>query len=246
VSSTTVSGGDPRRRGRSPFGATLRGRARELLVACLLGTLATYALLAALGAPALEAAIPHGALRGDGPTPAVIVGSPTTSHLLRAECALLGGVALSLAAAVGYAGHDDDRVDLSRCVGPLVVAAGLFVAGAVVGRLLVVPASVDLLLSGFGSGSGRRTVADARWLAELGLFVPASVGVGAALPALVVGAVRGRLLPRYTGSRARGLAALALLAFASVYSPPDLPTFALVAAPPFAGFAAGIAWLELR
>jgi hypothetical protein len=39
--------------------------------------------------------------------------------------------------------------------------------------------------------------------------------------------------------------AVALLSIASVYSPPDLPTFALVALPPFAGLGLGLAWLTV-
>ncbi|MFC6725933.1 twin-arginine translocase subunit TatC, partial [Halobium palmae] len=141
---------------------------------------------------------------------------------------------------------DDRRVSLRRGRTAFAFGGAGLLVGSVLGRLVVLPVYLSLLRDHVAASPTDATpvAVSLRWLAELGLFVPVGVGLGVALPFLLVGAVRSGLAPRYTSDRTRGFVALTLVTFAAVYSPPDLPSFALLAVPSFVGFAVGIAWLE--
>ncbi|MFC4357539.1 twin-arginine translocase subunit TatC [Halobium salinum] len=236
-----------RRARYTPLGATVRDRFGVLLGVWLLTTVVTLLVLVGSGVDLLATAAPLSSSASD----VTVVGTdPTDALLFGAEVASLVGGTLALVVATGLAARDDDRVELAAGRSQFLLAAATFVAGVSVGRTFVSTLLRDIhLLDTVGaatvleSGTSGAVVA-LRALAELGLFVPVAVGVGAALPCFLVGAVRAGLAPRYTSDRMRGFVALALVTFAAVYSPPDLPSLALVAVPPFAGFAVGLAWLE--
>jgi Sec-independent protein secretion pathway component TatC len=116
---------------------------------------------------------------------------------------------------------------------PPALLVGAFAGGR---AALPLAATLGVLPGGAGVPTG--------WLGEFVLGLAASTAVGLALPPGLLAAARARLVPRHTSTGQRGLAALAILAFAAVYSPTDLPSFALVALPPFVGLAAGLALLE--
>jgi Sec-independent protein secretion pathway component TatC len=124
----------------------------------------------------------------------------------------------------------------------VLVAPGGFLAG-VVATHSVLPAL--LALRAAGGGTSLAATVGPTGVVELALFLPIAVGVGAAFPVSLVGAVRTGAIPRYTSTRQRGVVALAFVTVAATHSPPDLTTFGLVALPLFVGFGTGLAWLEL-
>jgi Sec-independent protein secretion pathway component TatC len=163
---------------------------------------------------------------------------PRATGRLPTAASLVGLVAA--AAALPALARRDPSVRLERARVHLVAVPAAFLVGAVVGARAVVPLAAALDVAPPGPGVGVAA------LGEFALGLVAASGAALALPSAVLGAFRAGLVPRYTSTGGRGLAALAVLAFASLYSPADLPSFALVALPPFGGLAAGLALLEFR
>jgi hypothetical protein len=216
-----------------PLGTALRRRPRRLVAAFLLGVLLTTGCVA-LVATRVNLAVWLGSVGGTDPT-----GSLSTPRLAL-EAGLLGGLTAT-ALVVTARLVRDRRVRPARAVGPLAVAGGGFVFGALV-AVAVLPALLTLRTGATGVPLG--STVDPTGVAELVCFFPLSVGVGTALPGFLVAAVRAGALSRYLSTRQRGFVALVVVTLAATHSPADLPTFALLAAPPLGGFGLGVAWLE--
>jgi Sec-independent protein secretion pathway component TatC len=195
-----------RRARYTPLGATLRERFALLFVVCILGTAVAYAALARLQVDLLAAA----PVVGSG-VPLVTPG-PLDLVLLRVETALLLGLTATLVAVVVLCARDDDRVSLAEGWRQFALAAVVFVGGAALGRLFLVPHLVGFFVldgvgalpgvsvgaGGAGSAAAAAAAVSTTGLAELGLFLPVAVGLGASLPVLTVGAVEAGLAPRYS------------------------------------------------
>lgn len=222
------------RRG-SPLGDALRRRRRSLLLAFVLTTLLASAVVHRVDLVALSSTATLAGRVGD-----VELNALSTLRLAL-EAGLLCGLASTALVAIGVLARDR-RVRLSRGVPHLLLAGVGFLGGAAVARL-VLP-----LVFAFESPAGQSLAAAVApaGVVELALFFPVAVGVGVALPALLIAAVRAGTVPRYTSTRQRGYAALAFVTLAATHSPADLTTFGLFALPPFVGFGIGLAWLELR
>jgi Sec-independent protein secretion pathway component TatC len=223
------------RRG-SPLGDALRRRRRSLALVFAVTTLLASAVVHRFDLVALSA---QATVTGD-----VVSGArlDTFSTLrLALEAGLLCGLASTALVTTALLTRDR-RVRLSRGVPQLLLGVVGFLGGASVARLAL---PFVLAFDGPAGGTIAATV-DPVGVVELALFFPVAVGVGVALPALLVAAVRAGAVPRYTSTRQRGYATLAFVTLAATHSPADLTTFGLFALPPFAGFGVGLAWLELR
>jgi hypothetical protein len=220
----------------SPLGTVLRRRTRHLLAVWIVGTaLVTVTLqghgldVHALARPALPDAT------------VLLVRRPLDDLRLRLQLAGLAGV-VAVGVETARLVARDDRVRSRRAALPLAGALAGFVGGVLVGRA----AGVRLALAAPDLASAPPV--DPYWLAEVGLFVPVAVALGGALPGLLLAAARSGAVDRsriVLPDTGRSLLAVALLAFASVYSPTDAATFVVAALPPFAGLGAGIAWTGL-
>ncbi|AUV82646.1 preprotein translocase subunit TatC [Salinigranum rubrum] len=231
--SDVVPARPPLGRRRSPLGTALRSRPRRLVAVFVLGLLLTTGCVA-LVAATVDLSPWLGSVSEADPT-----GSLSTLRLAL-EAGLLGGLAAT-ALAVTARLVRDRRVRPARAVGPLAAAGCGFVSGVLV-AVAVLPALLTLRTGATGVPLG--SAVDPTGVAELVCFFPLGVGVGTALPGLLVAAVRAGAVPRYTSTRQRGFVALAVVTLAATHSPADLPTFALLAAPPLGGFGLGVAWLE--
>lgn len=213
-----------------PLWASARRHLRALLAVFLLVSAVVTALAAAFD---LTAVVPSSVL------PVGLSPRPQSEFRLAVEVGTLAGAFAAAVVLVGAVGRDA-RVSLSRGRRQAAVAPVAFAVAAVCGRV-----ALPHVVGAVASASGR-PVLDAYWAAEVWLFFPVALGAAAATPFLLAAAVRAGVVGRYTSTRQRGYAALAFVAFAACYSPPDGATFVLFAAPPFAGLAAGVAWLEFR
>lgn len=217
-----------------PLGTALRRR-RPVVAAFVTGTvISALAALAVLDTVDLAAWI---AATGG----VEHVGTLSTLRLT-IEVGVLGGLAASAFVVVCLLTRDD-RVRPGPAVVPLSIAVGGFVVGALL-AVGVLPALFGLRTA--ATGVPLASAVDPTGVAELVCFFPVSVGIGVALPAMLVAGVRAGAVSRYVSTRQRGLVALLVVTLAATHSPADLPTFALVAAPPLAGFGVGLAWLEFR
>lgn len=226
-----------------PLAAAARLYFRSLLAVFLLvsavaaAVAGTVDLAAAVPASVSPSAVPNSAASGsDGLT----LLSRTNLRLVLEVGALSGAVATGLVLVASVA--RDPRVSLSHGRRHAAFAALAFVAAAACGRFSL-PAVVDAV-GPFAAASG--PALDASWFAEVWLFFPVALGFAAAAPFLLVGVVRAGVVGRFISTRQRGYVALAVVTYAACFSPPDGVTFAAFAAPPLAGFAAGLAWLEFR
>jgi hypothetical protein len=224
------------RRDRSPVGTAARGHVPALaLVFLAVGGVASAGTLSTdIGAVAVSMA---------GETTPGVGLRPRLQLRLALEVGALAGFGAAGVATLGFTASDD-RVDLRRGAPVAALGALAGVVAAAVGWVVLTPALVDAFASG-ATSAGVAPSTDAAWLAEVGLFVPVALALGAALPSFVVAAARSGLVSARLGGRQRGYAVLAVAVFASLFSPPDPATFALVAAPPLGGFGLGVAWLEL-
>jgi Sec-independent protein secretion pathway component TatC len=219
-----------RRERGSPLGTALHRNSRGLLAVFALTTAVATAVVAST--VDFVAAVPY---------TAVATLDPLTSARLAVEVGLVVGLAsTTVATACVVASHP--RVRVGRAVPLVLVAPVGFVTGVAAGHA-VLPALFALRPA--GSVTSLAAVVGPAGVVELALFFPVAVGVGAALPAVSVAAVRAGAVPRYTSTRQRGVVALAFVTVAATHSPPDLTTFGLVALPLFVGFGTGLAWLEL-
>ncbi|WP_318568969.1 twin-arginine translocase subunit TatC [Salinigranum marinum] len=217
----------------SPLGDALSGYSRPLLAVFVVATVATTGVVL-------------GTVDTTAPPPALPVDVAVTGSLaalrIAAGVGLLGGAGSTALATAGLLVRDP-RVRPARGLPSLAVAAVAFVTGTAAAHLAV--PHVLALSTASTRGTLAATV-DPVGLVELALFFPVVVGVGCALPAALVGGVAAGAVPRHTSTRQRGYAALAVVTAAAVLSPTDVATFGLFAVPPFVGFGAGVAWLELR
>jgi hypothetical protein len=212
-----------------PVAAAVRRRLRSLLAVFLLVSAVGTAAAAAFD---ITAVVPSSAL------PLGFSSRPLSEFRLAVEVGTLSGLLAVGAALVGFLGRDR-RVSLSRGRRHAAVAAVAFGAGTVGGAALL-PTAVAT------AGSVAAGSVGPYWVAEVCLFFPVAVGFAAAAPFLLAAAVRASVVGRFTSTRERGYVALAFVAFAACFSPADGATFVLYAAPLFAGFAGGVAWLEFR
>ena len=221
--------------GGTPLSHTAWRRRRRISAVALAASLLAFAALRATNT--LPHRVAGALLPGAAELGALLVQVSLTDLVVQLEVAALIGAVAAGASLLFLADRDVPGVRARRGVPALSLAAATFVGGAAAThQLLVMPL--------FASPTPRTTVVDPYWLGELALFFPVAVGLGAALPSLIVGLVRARTIPRYTSDRQRGVAALCVFAFAAIYSPPDLMTFAVFAAPPLVGLAVGLAWCE--
>ncbi|SEL49491.1 twin-arginine translocase subunit TatC [Haloferax larsenii] len=218
---------DPRGRGLSPLAATLRCRAPDVAVSSLVASAVVFALVSGPGYLSPTAELGREVL------------GASSDLLVRGELAALVGVFTGGAHLVSLTGRDSS-VSLRTAVPHLVAAAALFVAGVGL-AWLTTPTLVDIL-----AGADRLALSDRQAVLELELFFPVAVGLGAAIPPLLVGLVRANALWSRLGGRTSGVALLFIVAFAAFFSPPDPTTFALYAAPPLAGVAVAVAWVDFR
>ena len=236
-SHTTRSRG-PRRRGASPTVATLRVRARELLALFLVGTAAAFVGLRAAGVDTARVA-----LATHAPDATVLLReAPLTYGFVELEAAAAAGLLCGVAAATWYAARDHPRVALRAGRGVFLTAGVAGLVGAVFGHVVGVDAVRGLVASGLvvvDSAGGKY------WLTELAVTLPLVCGMAFALPFVLAGAARARLVPRQWTDRQWGAAAVAALSFAAVYSPPDSLTFVVAASLLLAGLCLGFAALEL-
>lgn len=220
---------------RTTLGAVVHAHGQRLVAVFALTTIAVTAGFVTTGFE-LQALLPA----AFGPVAVSPLAEQVEYNRLAVEMALLVGV---VAAALFVIPHlrRNDSVRFRRARVPFGVAVAGFVAGAAVGRTVVLPAvfesfadlvfDVDVAVGPY-------------WVTELGLFFPVALGVAVALPALMVGAVRAGLLPRLTTARHRTFAAIPLLVFSATHAPPTPNAFALYAAPLLSGLGVGVAWLE--
>lgn len=214
---------------RSPLGRTLRRHRRRLLAGFVATSLlATGAAVVVLDTATLPPSVG-----------AVGLGTVAVFRLAVEVGLLVGGCSIALLVAGLLVG--DPAVRLRRafphsCLVPVCALFGVVLAHA------VLPALLALHTPATGGVLG--DTLDPVGVVELVLFFPAATGIGAALPPLSVAAVRARAIPARPTTRQRGLVALSFVVFAATHSPTDLPTFALVAAPLFAGFGISLVWLE--
>jgi hypothetical protein len=220
-------------RRHSPLGIALRHRPRLLVAVFVVGFLLTTGA-STLVAASVDLSAWVGSAGGVDPT------GPLSMPRLALEAGLLGGLAAATFA-VAVRLVRDRRVRPARAVAPLAVAVSGFVSGVLVGTA-VLPALLTLRTG--ATGVPLASAVDPTGVAELVLVLPLSVGVGVALPAALAAVVRAGATSRYVSARQRGFVALAVATLAATHSPADLPTFALVATPPLAGFGVGLAWLE--
>jgi hypothetical protein len=223
----------PLGRRHSPLGTALRHRPRLLAAVFVVGFLLATGT-ATLVAASVDLSAWVGAASGVDPS------GPLSTPRLALEAGLLGGLAATALVVAVRLVHDR-RVRPARAVAPLAVAAGGFAAGVLVGTAAL-PALFTLQTG--ATGVPLASAVDPTGVAELVLVFPLSAGVGVALPAALVAAVRAGATSRYVSARQRGFVALAVVTLAATHSPADLPTFALVAAPSLTGFGVGLAWLE--
>ncbi|WP_380678029.1 hypothetical protein [Salinigranum sp. GCM10025319] len=220
------------RRG-SPLGDSLRRRRRSLALVFVLTTLLASILVARVDLVALSATATSagGVDAGSGALPTL---------RLALEAGLLCGLASTALVVVGVLARNP-RVRLFRGLPHLSLAVVGCLGGAVLARL-----SLPFVLALDGPAGGTLATAVAPvGVVELALFFPVAVGVGVALPALLVAAVRAGAVPRYTSTRQRGYPVLVFVTLAATHSPADITTFGLFALPLFVGFGVGLAWLEL-
>jgi hypothetical protein len=215
--------------GDGPVAAAARRYFRSLLAVFLL---VSAVVTAAASSVDLTAVVPASAVSvGFSPR-------PLSAFRLAVEVGTLSGLLAAGVALVRFLGRDR-RVSLSRGRRHAAVAAVAFAAGTVGGAALL-PTAVAT------AGSVAAGSVGPYWVAEVCLFFPVAVGFAAAAPFLLAAAVRASVVGRFTSTRERGYVALAFVAFAACFSPADGATFVLYAAPLFAGFAGGVAWLEFR
>lgn len=228
---------DPGRRGASPLAATLRTRAPELLVVALVGTALALAVLRVAGidpaSAALAAHAPGATLR-----PA---GAPLTYRFVELETAGTAGLAGAAAAAALYAARDHPSAALREGRVAFAAAGVAALSGAALGHAVGVGAIRTLVADGLVAVDG---AGGAYWLTELAVTLPVVWAAAFALPFVLAGAGRAGLVPRRWTGRGRGIAAVAALCFAAVYSPPDSLTFVAAAGLLLAGLCAGVAALE--
>ncbi|RDI72600.1 twin-arginine translocase subunit TatC [Halopelagius longus] len=220
---------------RTTLGAVVHARAQRLVAVFALTTIAVTAVFVLTGFD-LQTLLPA----AFGPVEVSPLAQQVEYNRLAVEIAILVGV---VAAALFVAPHlvRHEAVEFSRARRPLAVAAVGFVAGTAAGRTLVLPAMFELFADSLVDIDA---AVGPYWVTELGLFFPVTLGVAAAFPALLVGAVRAGLLPRLTTARHRTFAAVPFLVFSATHAPPTPTTFVLYAAPLFAGLGVGVAWLE--
>lgn len=175
-----------------------------------------------------------------GPVAVGPVTDQVAYNRLAVEIALLTAlVTSSLYAAPILARHD--RVEFRRARTSFAVAAACLVVGVLVGRLVVLPLSFELFAEHLVDVDA---AVGPYWLTELALFFPVGLGVAFAFPALLVGAVRAGLLPRFTTARHRTCAVIPFVLFSATHAPPTANTFVLYAAPLLVGLGVGVAYLE--
>jgi len=224
-------------RRRSPLAATLRRRPRELLAVTLAGTL--------LGVVSLRVAgvgVAATAFAAHAPTDALLLHErPLRRLALELEVAGAVGLFVGALATLSYAARDHPNVRLRDGRGAFLLAAVAAVVGAAVGHAVGVGLVSDLVASGYVHADG---VGGRYWLAELAVTLPVVGGVACGTPAAVAGAARASLVSRRWRSRDRGLAVLAAISFASVYSPPDSVTFVVAGGLLLAGLSLGLALVE--
>ncbi|WP_396611897.1 twin-arginine translocase subunit TatC [Haloferax sp. S1W] len=217
---------DPRIRGLSPLGATLRCQALRVVASALVASVVVFALATD---PAFLS--PTTGLRLD------VLSATSSDLLVRVELAALVGVLAGGVHLVSLTARDP-RVSL-RAAAPHLAASGVLFFAGVGLAWLITPSLVDML-----AGADRIALSARQAVLELELFFPVAVGLGAAIPPLLVGLVRANALWSRLGGRTSGPALLFVVWFAAFFSPPDPTTFALYAAPPLAGVAVAVAWVD--
>lgn len=224
-------------RRRSPLADTLRRRPRELLAAALAGTLLGVVSLRVAGVDVAATAV-----AAHASTDLLLpYERPLRRLVLELEVAGAVGLLAAAAATVSYAARDHPDVSLRDGRGAFLLAAVAAVVGAGVGHAVGVALVSDLVTSGYVRTEG---VGGRYWLAELAVTLPVVAGVACGTPAAVAGAARARLVSRRWRSRDRGLAVLAAISLASVYSPPDSVTFVVAGGLLLAGLSLGIGLVE--
>jgi Sec-independent protein secretion pathway component TatC len=224
-------------RRRSPLAATLRRRPRELLAAALVGTLLGVVSLRVAGVDVVAAGVAAHA------SPGLIRPYERPLRRLVVELEVAGAVGLVAAAVATLACAARDHPDVSLRDGRS--AFLLAAVAAVVGAGVAHAVGVDLVSGLVASGHVRTEgVGGGYWVAELAVTLPVVAGVACGTPAAVAGAARARLVSRRWRSRDRGLAVLAAISFASVYSPPDSVTFVVAGGLLLAGLSLGMALVE--
>lgn len=220
---------------RTTLGAVVHAHGQRLVAVFALTTIAVTAVFVTTGFD-LQTLLPA----SFGPVAVSPLGKQVEYNRLVVEIGLLAGVAAAILFVVLHL-HRDDGVRFRRARIPFAVAVVGFVAGAAVGRTVVLPATFELFADHLFDVDA---AVGPYWVTELGLFFPVALGVAVAFPALAVGAVRAGLLPRLTTARHRTSAAIPLVVFSATHAPPTPTAFALYAAPLLAGLGAGVAWLE--
>lgn len=226
-----------RSRTATPLGATLRRRWRLLGLTFLAATLVAFVADAAAGVDARTVAGLAYASESWG----LPVRLPLTERVLRLQRASLVGLCTVVVATPLFAARDSEAVDLRRGRNAFAVTLGAGLVGVAAGVVVGVDAVLALLAARWVDVPG---TSGRFWLAELVVAIPVVLGVAAALPAAVVGAARSGLVDRRTTTRQRWLAVLALLCFASLYTPSDSLTFVLGVTAVLGGLLAGLGLLE--
>lgn len=226
----------PRTRTATPLARVARTEARRLLATWLTVTAVAFVPLHLVGLDHRTLA----ALAVEGGVETLLYARPVADVRVRLQVASLVGLAATLAVGARLAA-DHDRVELAAGRGPLALAAIAAPVGSVAG-VAAVPVAVRAL----AAAGVPAPLVDPYWLGEFTLGVAVAGTVALAGPPAVVGAARAGVVDRLSSPRQRGLAALAVVSVAAVYSPSDTASFVAVAAPSFAGLAAGVAYLEFR
>jgi Sec-independent protein secretion pathway component TatC len=232
--SETVHDLTPSRGGR--LLTTFRDHWLALLVAGLLTTVVSFVLLGPLLDALFRRAVTLAGVPDDSP---VVLTSPWSVLLLRAELAGAVGLAAVTLLATGFAFRDTPpTAGAGSVLASLTLAGLLFAGGVALGLAVVVPAVVEILGSG-ALTTGFRPASHLVWTTELVVFLPVVLGVALSLPAVSTAAVRGGVVrPRTLGSR-WPVALLGAVLVAALFSPPDSLTFALYAGLLLTGYGAG-------
>lgn len=234
--SETVHDHTPSRGGR--LLTTLRDHWVALLVVGVLTTAVSFVLLDPVLDTLFRRAVTLAGVPDDSQ---VVLTSPWSALLLRAELAGAVGLAAVTLLATGFAFRDTPPTTgtpTGSVLAPLVLAGLLFAGGVELGLAVVVPAVVAVLGSG-ALTTGFQPTYHLVWTTELVVFLPVVLGVALSLPATMVAAVRrGVVRPRTLGSR-WPVALLGAVLVAALFSPPDSLTFALYAGLLLAGYGVG-------
>ncbi|WP_224334844.1 twin-arginine translocase subunit TatC [Haloprofundus halobius] len=212
---------------------TVRVRAREL---ALLFSAAVALTLVAFRATGVD--LQRAALRAYAPAGTALSTDPLVSLAVELQTAMLVGV-FATGAVLLWHTREEVRPHGARTGRLYLLSAGLFVVGVALGAALVVPALLELLKFGV-LRSGFVPAYRPYWLAEVALFLPVAVGVALSLPTLMVALVGDGVVSSTVLHRDWGFALLGVLAYASVYSPPDSVTFVVYGGVLLGGYVAGL------